>query len=454
MGVVTTEEFIRRARLTHGDRYLYDRTEYRGANIKVVITCPTHGDFLQIPREHAPRGSGCQKCGQARSRPRVGRDEFIRRAREVHGDTYDYDLVNYEGSSVPVLIGCRLHGVFAQSPENHAGSQRQGCPTCGIARATTRRRKTQQQFEDEARATHGDRYDYSLSEYRSVKQKIRIICREHGPFDQLPHDHLRGRGCSVCAGVRPRDTLRFVAEARAVHGDRYGYSNVQYTNANAKVDIVCPDHGVFTQLAAVHLNGGGCGRCAGTARKSLDEFIAAATAVHGDFYDYSQTNYLTRQKPVAIQCPSHGEFVQRPAHHLRGVGCPACSSSRGERKVREVLEEHGLHFVEQWGHPTLRHRVALRIDFAIPWRRILIEFDGAGHHGPVRFGGMSAEAAQRHFEGVVERDRVKDAWAAENGWRMVRLASVDTVEADLHHAGIIENSSHRVQRRQADSSVH
>lgn len=66
MGVVTTEEFIRRARLTHGDRYLYDRTEYRGANIKVVITCPSHGDFLQIPREHAPRGSGCQKCGQAR----------------------------------------------------------------------------------------------------------------------------------------------------------------------------------------------------------------------------------------------------------------------------------------------------------------------------------------------------------------------------------------------------
>jgi len=126
---LTTEEFITRAKLVHGDTYRYDNTVYSRAKEPITITCKVHGDFTQIADTHLS-GSGCKKCadvsnGMAR---RSSTSVFLDKANKVHGNTYDYVGLVYITDQVKVPITCRVHGIFYQTPLNHL--QGQGCPIC------------------------------------------------------------------------------------------------------------------------------------------------------------------------------------------------------------------------------------------------------------------------------------------------------------------------------------
>jgi hypothetical protein len=119
-------------------------------------------------------------------------EEFIKMAKSIHGDGYDYSLVEYKNNKTKVKIICHEHGIFEQKPIHHLRGH--GCHECGDKRLTTK------QFIEKAKSIHKDKYDYSLVEYKNNKTKVRIICPEHGAFEQRPNDHLRGRGCSKCGG--------------------------------------------------------------------------------------------------------------------------------------------------------------------------------------------------------------------------------------------------------------
>jgi len=120
---------------------------------------------------------------------------------------------------------------------------------------------TTEEFIAKAKAVHGDRYDYSKVEYAGNKGKVCIICREHGEFWQEARMHLSGCGCPICAGRKKLRTSDFVKKARSVHGDKYDYSKAEYKGNTEKVCIICPEHGEFWQSAANHLNGRGCPKC-------------------------------------------------------------------------------------------------------------------------------------------------------------------------------------------------
>jgi len=127
---MTTEEFINKAKEKYGDSYDYSRTDYSGMFNKVTVICPIHGEFQTIPHNHL-RGAGCKRCGiekSARSRSDT-KEEFIEKARKVHGDRYSYDLVEYKNSDTKVKIICSVHGIFEQHPTTHLGGH--GCPKCG-----------------------------------------------------------------------------------------------------------------------------------------------------------------------------------------------------------------------------------------------------------------------------------------------------------------------------------
>lgn len=120
---------------------------------------------------------------------------------------------------------------------------------------------TQEEFISKAREVHGDKYDYSKVEYKGNKNKVCIICPEHGEFWQLPSSHLKGAGCPNCSGNKKYTTKEFIEKARKIHGDKYDYSKVEYVNSETKVCIICPEHGEFWQKPARHLMGQGCPNC-------------------------------------------------------------------------------------------------------------------------------------------------------------------------------------------------
>lgn len=221
--------------------------------------------------------------------------EFVGRARRVHGDRYDYSRTRYEGMHSAVLIRCRIHGVFALQAGLHVYNA-SGCPKCaGVYSPSTA------EWIRKARAVHGDRYDYSLVWYRGNRFDVRIICRVHGEFSKKPRSHVQaGRGCWRCAGWYSPDTEEWVDRARKVHGDRYDYSQTEYTGAVANVTIVCPVHGPFRQTAADHVKGRGCASCANNELLSVDEWVVHAHAVHGDRYDYSMVEYRGCSAKVTV----------------------------------------------------------------------------------------------------------------------------------------------------------
>lgn len=295
----TKDSFVERARAVHGDRYDYSQMEYESAHTTATIICPDHGPFMQSPSNHFS-GKGCPECGKlaAADVRRKTTEQFIFKAVAVHGDRYEYSLVEYEGSNAKVTIICLEHGPFEQTPSEHlVGS---GCTKCGVLASADARRKTTEQFIAKARTVHGDRYDYSLVEYLSVTEKITIICPDHGPFEQTPGGHFEGKGCYECGVLassvaRRLTTEQFIAKARMVHGDRYDYALVEYFTNSKKVKIVCPDHGLFSQAPNVHIDQrSGCADCAQSGfnpSKAGLLYYLAITSENGDIrYKIGITN--------------------------------------------------------------------------------------------------------------------------------------------------------------------
>lgn len=185
-------------------------------------------------------------------------EEFIDKARKVHGDKYDYSKVEYVNSKTKVCIICPEHGEFWQTPNVHLKPC--GCPTCARLITANKRRKNINDFIYQANIVHQGKYDYSKVDYHNSNTDISIICPIHGEFRQTPMRHLSGQGCPRCYRRRWNiDT--FVEEARKVHGDKYDYSKVRFKAIKDKALIICPKHGEFRQRVENHLRGVGCSVC-------------------------------------------------------------------------------------------------------------------------------------------------------------------------------------------------
>lgn len=210
---------------------------------------------------------------------------------------------------------------------------------------------TQAGYIAKAKRKHGERYDYSKVVYTGDRRKVDIICRVHGVFSQAAGNHIAGTHCAKCQFIRRgRDNAKkyakgkayFVERARAVHGDFYDYSITEYKSIKAKVTIICPKHGAFTTTAVTHLAGKRCAKCGDIAggrknRKTQDEFIEQANAIHGNAYDYSAAVYALGARKIKIICAKHGEFLQTARKHLEGHGCPHCTTYGILNKTNAVV---------------------------------------------------------------------------------------------------------------------
>jgi hypothetical protein len=185
-------------------------------------------------------------------------------------------------------------------------------------------KKTTEEFILEAKSIHGDAYDYTNTIYKGAREPITFICPEHGEVTQLATNHLRGAKCKFCQG-KGLDQSRFVSKASKVHGSKYIYKKVVFINSKTKVTITCPTHGDFDQRPDKHLIGDGCPKCSSTSRKSKETFIAEAREVHGSKYGYEEVDYKGTDIKVKIKCGVHGMFEQAPSNHLKGYKCPKCA---------------------------------------------------------------------------------------------------------------------------------
>jgi hypothetical protein len=276
----TTGQFIEKAIAKHGNLYDYSLARYGRSNIvKVTIICPRHDppiEFSQRPNNHL-LGSGCPECGRIRGgdKRRANTTEFVAQAVKIHGDQYNYSLTEYgKTNRDKVTIICTRHDPplsFEQSPSEHLVGK--GCTVCANSRKGQTVKASTEDFVAQAVKIHGDQYDYSLTEYvGAMKDKVTIICTRHDApiaFEQLPNDHLEGKGCRACAiaqkSQKKGDTAGFIAQAVKIHGDQYDYSLSDCGKRSTdKVTIICTRHDpplAFELSPSKHLRGAGCREC-------------------------------------------------------------------------------------------------------------------------------------------------------------------------------------------------
>lgn len=357
---MTQEEFIKQSQEIHNNKYLYDKVIYVNKTTKVIITCPIHGDFEQLPKEHL-KGRGCNKCAvEYRNKNNTSSlDKFIEKAHKVHGNKYDYSKAIYTKAKEPILIICPIHGEFWQRPQDHY-LKGCGCPKCKVDKVIETHSYTKDMFLKMAKDKFGNKFDYFKMDYLTYTSSVVITCPIHGDFITTPYNHISCEtGCPKCgrekANLSESDTKEdFIRKAAKTHHNKYNYSKVDYINSNTKVTIICPEH---------------------------------------------------------------GEFQQRPANHISGQGCPKCQLKSQTILYAKLVEKFpNLEILFEVGSNIVPWLEKQRFDIYIPLLNIAIEYNGHQHYTPIEhFGGtLGLQYTQEHDE--LKRQKCKD-----NGCQLYEL---------------------------------
>lgn len=355
---ITTEEYIRRAKAVHGDKYGYELTEYVDRKTFITITCPIHGPFKVNPYTHIRLGTGCMKCANDKTKKTctLTTERFIERAKEYIGSHYDYSRVEYKNAHTPVTIGCPIHGWFTKLPME-IQQQRRGCPKCALEKRADKRRTGLQQFIERSNIIHNNVYQYDKVVYVNQHTPVIITCPIHGDFEQTPMSHLRGNRCFKC--VKPykdgRTKEDLLKDFTKTHLGRYSYPNLpEHANNRQYIDIICPKHGLFRQ---------------------------------------------------------------RIANHLRGDGCPSCRNSRQENIVENQLTKKRIRYIREKTFPWLKRKGHMYVDFYLPEFKVAIECQGAQHFGidvPHRFKFTADD-----YKDIREKDELKYKLCKEHGIKLL-----------------------------------
>ncbi len=264
-------------------------------------------------------------------------EQWVEKARQRHGNKYDYSKVVYMGSKNEIVFTCPIHGNISQKAKKHLEGR--GCRQC----ANEAQRKGVDKFIDEANEWHGNYYDYSLVDFTNIHEKVKITCPVHGVFEQKPAKHQRGQGCKRCKGREVWNQEDFLRKSAQVHRDAFDYSKVKYKKNHLKVEIICRECGhLFTQTPNSHFNGSGCPKCAGVIPLTDDVFQDLLREVHSgeiiSLETFTKTGDSIRFRHVC----GH-EWKNRPLNVIRRKqGCRKCSNkkrSMSEATFKERLSE-------------------------------------------------------------------------------------------------------------------
>lgn len=403
---MTKEEFIEKARKVHGEKFDYSKVELTRVKDKVIIVCPKHGEFTQEANSHL-QGRGCAYC----SGRKFHLGDYIEKANKVWNGKYDYSKFEWKGMNTPVCIICPEHGEFWQLPNNHLKGEC-GCLECLGKPKDFEKISSLEVLKKKSIEKFGNKFDFSKSEWKGSREKICIICPEHGEFWTLPRQFILNKmGCPKCNKLLRYTQEEFINICKKNHKTNYDYSETVYTKSTDKITVICPKHGAFRMRASVFKSGRGCQECASENKKlTTEEFIYRSKIVHGDKYNYDKTKYIDSIRKVIVTCPKHGDFECLPHVHLKGCDCPKCAlenkvPSLGEVLIENTLKEYNIPYKTQF-ELTLpdiaRNSNKIVVDFFVKYKgkQYFIEYNGKQHYEYIPFFFPTVE----DFNKQVRRD--------------------------------------------------
>ena len=328
------------------------------------------------------------------------KQEFLERAREMHGYKYQYpslpdkvlssDNIDIVYNGINYKQKVVKHILLGRCPEKNT-------PT-----------KTTEQFIKESEEIWGkEKYDYSLTKYEGALKPIKVIY-DGVVFEQTAVSHLK------YAPELNMNKDYFIKKSKDKWCDKYDYSLVDYKHCKSKVKIIYVETGeVFEQTPANHLKYSPENIIK---RKTTEQFIKEANEIHDNKYIYNKTDYIRNQHKVIISCPVHGDFDQIPLSHLQGAGCPYCNESKGEKSISKYLDKKDISYYRQHKFHDCKNIFQLPFDFYLSKYRVAIEFDGKQHFEPIEhFGGLES------YNRLKTNDKIKNDYCEDNFIELIRI---------------------------------
>jgi hypothetical protein len=418
---------IERCKEKYNNFYDYSEAEEPRLSIeKIKIICPVHGEFWQSINNHLIKGEGCPVCANEKKKElKYTNDEFLDKIRPINNGRYDLSKVQYAGWTNKITVRCEKHGEFKINACDFVIGK--GCPKCSAERASASKRISNEDALSKAMSSkHGNDVTFERFRYNGRHEKSIFTCPTHGDFLMEYGAFCSGQGCPKC-GIESRKNARKIPQTlvegriKEKHPD-YLMNRFVYSGMDKKSIFGCPVHGDFSMTPAHLLNGENCPECAKIERikketSNISDVISKFNELFDNRYDYSKFSYKNAHNKSTVICPVHGEFSIDAFHHLRGQGCPICSSSHLEREIMKLLKENDIEYEREY---ILIGVSRNKYDFFIPKFNILIECQGEQHYVPINFSGITDEdkIKERHDE-LISRDKEKYFDAINNGYKIL-----------------------------------
>ena len=445
---LTFKEFEERSNKIHNGKYVYHEDTYISTKKNTTITCPIHGAFQQSPKRHM-MGQGCPICGKeyARTYRKHNYQPFLEEAHKRFGDNFSFPRIEqqYVNNKTYITVKCNKCGhEFSRRPNDLLSDKFNGCKNCKhieIHKKKEEKKKNQQQktkkeckvdkktYLERFKNKFGDTITPFMDEYINTQKAIHFRCNKCGfIFQRRPHNCLNSNGCPKCKNVSNQKLTieEFREKANKIHNFKYDYSESEYVNTETKLKVICrekdefgDEHGVFyvTPHAHIGMMKSGCPKCSGKFRKDTEYFIKQAKKVHGDNYDYSETEYTKALEDVKVICKEHGPFWLTPNEHLMGQGCPLCKESHLEKEMRVFLDEKGIDYIPQARFDWLKTndtKKKMSLDYYIKELNVAIECQGIQHFNAKKFWNNVKDKEEK-VKKIKNRDKLKKRLCEEHG---------------------------------------
>ena len=268
--------------------------------------------------------------------------DFVSKSTLLHGDKYDYSMVEYNGNKSYVTIICKKHGKFKQRAANHLLGR--GCLGCQSDANSSRMVLNADEFIIKAVLKHGYRYDYKKSRYINNVSKVIITCKEHGDFLKSPDKHLAGQGCQKCSGKGRINTYDFIIKSNSIHNFRYKYEKTICKKVSEKVIVTCCRHGDFSVTPSNHLKGRGCPGCSKTGfDKTKNGYTYFLISEHG--IKVGITNKI-QQRISTLKRETPFKFHK--IHHVKMKGSRAADLEKYYHRKYESAGLTGFDGATEW----------------------------------------------------------------------------------------------------------
>lgn len=274
------------------------------------------------------------------------------------------------------------------------------------------KRLTQEEFIKRAQVKNPN-VNFSNSIYVNTRTEVYAECPKHGSFSYLPKAFMHGTVCPECAREERQKT--FIEKANKIHGDKYIYDFIHYTNNDTPVEFICPEHGSFWSAPCDHLKGYGCGWCSGKQKHTTETWISKVKNLYNGKYSFEHVNYIDNKTKVLVTCSEHGDFDVWPTNFMKEKsGCPMCKNTSQNLLYSKLQKEFPNIKIEEEARPQWLG--LQRFDIYFPDYNIAVEYDGIQHFTPVEhFGGKLA------FDKIKVLDSRKEQRCKENNCILIRV---------------------------------